>query len=103
MERRTNGAATAALLLALLLLVLNVGAARQRAEMRDRMDALLMERAGRDWDAIDLDTLRFLECRALLLADDWDAAGCVWEWDELDRLSRQQWGPDGDPETGVDE
>lgn len=105
MERTTRNAAGALLLVALLLLAWNVGAAQRRAELRERMDAVLLERAGRDWtaNADDQNAQRFHDCRALLLADDWDAAACVWEWDELARLARVQWGPDGDPETGADQ
>ena len=42
------------------------------------------------------------QCQALLLANDWDATGCVGRFSDLNRISREMWGPDGDPETGKD-
>lgn len=96
-ERITAGVALA---LSVLLLVNLWGAYTYRVELRERMDALTLHRSGREWTTTDADTSRYLECRALILADDWDGAGCAWEWQDLADLARVQWGPDGDPETG---
>lgn len=93
-------------LVALVLALLAAGQAAHREAARARLDALLVERSEREWTlppGTEDETARYHECRGLLLSGDFDAAGCVWEWEDLSRLARVQWGPDGDPETGADQ
>lgn len=103
MSRNRERVATGAVLFALVLGALAVGQAAHREAARARIDALLMERAGREWTlppGAEDEAARYHECRALILSHDWDGAGCAWQWEDLSRLARMQWGPDGDPETG---
>jgi hypothetical protein len=46
-----------------------------------------------------MDDARYNECAEMLAHDDWDAAMCAFEWDDLSAIARQMWGADGDPET----